>query len=177
MSDYIHYVHTCFQAAKRIMVTSHDINLLFTGNIQSQHQMSRIRFLSWWCHQMEAFSELLALCAGNSPMAGDFPSQRPVTRSFDVFCDLRLNKPLSKQSWAGDLSRHRDHYDVIVIFSMRTQVRFYAQRVISVNMYSTGIPIIKMGLTTALSLWSAHAAGKIDFISKRDPASYTPDNS
>ena len=28
-----------------------------------------------------------------------FPSQRPVTRSFDVFFDLRLNKRLSKQSW------------------------------------------------------------------------------
>ena len=30
---------------------------------------------------------------------GEFPTQRPVTRSFDVFFDLRLNKPLSKQSW------------------------------------------------------------------------------
>ena len=27
------------------------------------------------------------------------PSQRPVTRSFDIFFDLRLNKRLSKQSW------------------------------------------------------------------------------
>ena len=30
---------------------------------------------------------------------GEFPPQRPVTRSFDVFFDLRLNKRLSKQSW------------------------------------------------------------------------------
>ena len=30
---------------------------------------------------------------------GEFPTQRPVTRSFNVFFDLRLNKPLSKQSW------------------------------------------------------------------------------
>ena len=30
---------------------------------------------------------------------GEFPSQRPVTRSFDVFFDLRMNKWLSKQSW------------------------------------------------------------------------------
>ena len=52
----------------------------------------------WWRHQMETFSALLALCAGNSPVAGEFPSQRPVTRSFDVFFDLRLNKRLSKQS-------------------------------------------------------------------------------
>ena len=31
---------------------------------------------------------------------GEFPAQRPVTRSFDVFFDLRLNKRLSKQPWA-----------------------------------------------------------------------------
>ena len=48
---------------------------------------------------METFSALLAICARNSPITGEFPSQRPVTRSFDVFFDLRLNKRLSKQSW------------------------------------------------------------------------------
>ena len=52
-----------------------------------------------WRHQMETFSALLAICAGNSPVTGEFPTQRPVTRSFDVFYDLRLNKRLSKQSW------------------------------------------------------------------------------
>ena len=46
---------------------------------------------------METFPVLLAFCAGNSPATGDFPSQRPVTRSFDVFFDLGLNKRLSKQ--------------------------------------------------------------------------------
>ena len=30
---------------------------------------------------------------------GEFPTQRPVTRTFDVFFDLRLNKRLSKQAW------------------------------------------------------------------------------
>ena len=50
---------------------------------------------------METFSASLALCAGNSPVAGEFPSQRPVTRSFDVFFHLRLNKRLGKQSWDG----------------------------------------------------------------------------
>ena len=45
---------------------------------------------------METFSVLLALCAGNSPVPGEFPSQRPVTQSFDVFFDLRLNKRFSK---------------------------------------------------------------------------------
>ena len=55
--------------------------------------------LTWWSHQMETFSALLALCAGNSPVTGEFPTQRPMTRSFDVFFDRRLNKRLSKQSW------------------------------------------------------------------------------
>ena len=58
----------------------------------------KIRF-TWWLHQMETFSALLALCAGNSPVPGEFPAQRPVTRSFDVFFDLCLNKRLSKQYW------------------------------------------------------------------------------
>ena len=53
--------------------------------------------LSWGRHQMETFSALLAFCAGNSPIPGEFPAQRPVTRSFDVFFDLCLNKRLSKQ--------------------------------------------------------------------------------
>ena len=48
---------------------------------------------------METFSALLAICAGNSPVLVEFPTQRPVTRSFDVFFDLRLNKGLGKQSW------------------------------------------------------------------------------
>ena len=42
-------------------------------------------------------SALLAICAGNSLVPGEFPTQRPVTRGFDVFFDLRLNERLSKQ--------------------------------------------------------------------------------
>ena len=42
----------------------------------------------------ETFSALLAICAGNSPVTGEFPTQRPVTWTFDVFFDLRLNKRL-----------------------------------------------------------------------------------
>ena len=48
---------------------------------------------------METFSALLAICAGNSPVPGEFPAQRPVTQSFDVFFYLRLNKQFNKQSW------------------------------------------------------------------------------
>ena len=59
------------------------------------HHASHTRWRYW----IETFPALLALCAGNSPVDGEFPAQRPVTRSFDVFFDLRLNKRLSKQSW------------------------------------------------------------------------------
>ena len=41
---------------------------------------------------MDTFSALLAFCAGNSPVTGEYASQRPVTKSLDVFFDLRLNK-------------------------------------------------------------------------------------
>ena len=54
---------------------------------------------AWWRHQMEPFSALQAICAGNSPVTGEFPPQRPVTRTLDVFFDLRVNKRLSKQWW------------------------------------------------------------------------------
>ena len=54
---------------------------------------------SWWCHQMEFFSALLALCGGHTLVTSEFPSQRPVTRNFDIFFDLRPNKRLSKESW------------------------------------------------------------------------------
>ena len=49
---------------------------------------------------METFSTLLDLWAGNSPITGEFPTQRPATRSFDVSFDLRLNKRMDKQSLA-----------------------------------------------------------------------------
>ena len=49
---------------------------------------------------METFSALLSICAGNSPVIGEFPAQRPVTLGFDVFFDLRLNNRSSKQSWS-----------------------------------------------------------------------------
>ena len=82
------------------------------------------RDMSWWRHQMETFSALLAICAENSPVPGEFPAQRPVTRSFDVFFDLHLNKQLGKQWWgwwfetlAHPLWRHRN---VLLILFGRT---------------------------------------------------------
>ena len=94
--------------------------------------------MTWWRHQLETFSALLAICAGNSPVPGEFPAQRPVTRRFDVFFDLCLNKQLSKQSWgwwfetlSRPLWRHRNaivgsrplHFDELVKGFIITSLR------------------------------------------------------
>ena len=72
---------------------------------------------SWWRHQMETFSASLDLCEGNSPVTCEFPSQRPVTRSFDFNLNLRLNKNgWKKHRDAGDLRCHRAHYDGTVMW-------------------------------------------------------------
>ena len=72
--------------------------------------------------KMETFSALLALCQENSPVTGEFPSQRPMTRRFDVILDLRLNKRLSKQSWgwwfetpSHPLWRHRNEQAIPIV--------------------------------------------------------------
>ena len=69
--------------------------------------------MSWWRHQMEAFSMLLAICEGNSPVTSEFPSQRPVTQMFCLICTW-------KNSWvnnheAGDLRHQCTHYDIIIM--------------------------------------------------------------
>ena len=69
-------------------------------------------------------SALLAICAGNSPLTGELPAQvHAVTRSFDVFFNLRLDERLSKQSWGCDLRRHRAHYDVTVMATVNKQYK------------------------------------------------------
>ena len=78
-------------------------------------------FIPWWRDKMETFSALLALCAGNSPVTGEFPAQRPVTRSFDVFSLICawINSGVKNRE-AGDLRRHHTHYDVTVMRTVDT---------------------------------------------------------
>ena len=75
-------------------------NTKHTGDLDhglvSQGTGEHLSYHSLWRHQMETFSALLAICAGNSPV---FPSQRPVTRNFGVSVVCALNKRLTKQSW------------------------------------------------------------------------------
>ena len=110
----INVLHACHVYLSNLMIwiqlLPYSIKCVTYSILYPNHQWH-----PWWRHQMETFSALLALCAGNSPVTGEFPAQRPVTRSFDVFFGLRLNKRLSKQSLGWCLRRHRAHYDVIVI--------------------------------------------------------------
>ena len=80
------------------------------GQITCKGSSTSWHMIASWHYQMETFSALVVLCEGNPPVAsgftGGFPSQMPVTRSFDVF-DLCLNKHLNKQSrrrWIETLS-------------------------------------------------------------------------
>ena len=73
---------------------------------------------TWWCHQMKIFSALLAFGEGNPQATSRFPSQRPLTQSFDVFFDMCLPKRLDNTRDAGDLRQHRAHYGVTVMTQM-----------------------------------------------------------
>ena len=72
---------------------------------------------SWWRHQMETFSALLALCAGSSPVTGEFPSQRSVTRSFMFYLVCAWTNGWVNYRNAADLRRHPSHYDVNIMIS------------------------------------------------------------
>ena len=105
-----HKLYESFTVVQYI-VYSHEVRDL--GRLTLQEEVQYIRF-AWWRHHVEAFSALLALCAGNSSVTGEFAAQRPARRSFDVFFDLHLNGWASNRD-TGDLRCHRAHYDVIVM--------------------------------------------------------------
>ena len=69
----------------------------------------------WWRHQMETFSALLVICAGNSPVPGEFPAQRPV---MELWCFSLISVWINgwvNSGGAGDLRRYCAHYDVTVM--------------------------------------------------------------
>ena len=88
--------------------------------VESPHKRpTMLLVLTWWRYQMETFSAMLALCAGNSPVNGEFPTKRPVTPMFFFMFSLICawtNGWVNSQD-AGDLRRHRAHYDVNVMRS------------------------------------------------------------
>ena len=93
---------------------------------------------------METFSALLVLCAGNSPVSGEVPAQRPVTRSlmFSLICAW-INAWVSNHE-AGDLRRYRAHYDVTVmeISESSDEFRVLASNFIHIKLWSVPHPCI-----------------------------------
>ena len=75
---------------------------------------------TWWRHQMEMFSALLALCTGNSPVPVNSPhkGQWRGALMFSFIC-VWINDWVNNHE-AGDLRRHRGHYDVNVMKCMCT---------------------------------------------------------
>ena len=78
---------------------------------------------SWWVLSHDDvinwkhFQRYWPICEGDPPVTGELHSQKPMTRSIDVFFDRRLNKQLSYRD-AGDLKRHRIHDDDNVMVSL-----------------------------------------------------------
>ena len=87
----------------------------FPITICRSHIMQLDIWWTWWRHQMEAFSALLAICAGNSPLTSVFPAQRPAARSFDIFFICAWINGWVNNQEAGELRLHRSHCDVIVM--------------------------------------------------------------
>ena len=71
------------------------------------------RWFAWWLHQMETFSALLALCAGNSPVPGQWRGQWRGALMFYLIC-ARINGWVNNCE-AGDLRRRRAHCGVILM--------------------------------------------------------------
>ena len=105
-----------------IMMTSSNGNILRVTGLSVGNSPGTNSYLSnewymrnsWWRHQMQTFSALLAICARNSSVPGEFPARRPVTRGLNVFFDLHPYKRLGNQWWFEtppcSLRRHCAHY-------------------------------------------------------------------
>ena len=79
---------------------------------------------TWWRHQMETFSALLALCEGNSPVPVNSPhkGQWRGALMFSLICG-GINNWVNNRE-AGDLRRHRGRYDVIVMKCLPVGIGF-----------------------------------------------------
>ena len=78
--------------------------------------MSCFAWMSWWRHQMETFSAILDICAGNSPVNGEFPAHKGQWRGALMLSLIRtrINGWVNNRK-GGDLNRNRAHYDVTVM--------------------------------------------------------------
>ena len=83
--------------------------LCVNGTTLRNHTFEDHLLIAWWNHEMETFSALLAFCEGNSP----HKSQWRGILMFSLIC-ARINGWVNNRK-AGDLRRHRAHFDVTVM--------------------------------------------------------------
>ena len=89
--------------------SSYICELRLSPDVQNAGMYPNASLTAWWRHQMETFSALLALCAGNSPHKGQWRG----ALMFSLIC-ARIDSWVNNGE-AGDLKHHRAHYDVIVM--------------------------------------------------------------
>ena len=112
-----HTISTQYLVVIRLMAWWIELDPLVCDG-SSKNRSQCCRGISWWRHQMETFSALLALCAGNSPVPLNSPHKGQWRRAlmFSLICAW-INDWVSNRE-AGDLRRHCGHYDVNVIFQV-----------------------------------------------------------
>ena len=78
-------------------------------------QLDTLALPTWWRHQMETCSALLALCAGNSRVTGELPLQSQWCKDLMFYLIWAWTNGWVNNRDAGDLRRNRTHYDVTVM--------------------------------------------------------------
>ena len=131
---YIHiYIHIYYSCSKWRLSSRR----LTDGSVSPSagtYRISTYNPMPWWRHQMETVSALLALCEGNPPVIGGFPSQRDSNAGFDVFFNVCLNKRLNKQTkrwWfetpSFSLWHHRNFHSTRLLFGSTSTVVSWQQ--------------------------------------------------
>ena len=91
----------------------------------------------WWRHHMETFSASLAFCAGNSPVTGEFPAQRPVTGSFDVFLMFLVASLMSLMASLVTTSRMQQCFNVPIDSYHEFPLLFYCCVLLEIKLTTT----------------------------------------
>ena len=89
---------------------------------------------TWWSHQMETFVALVAICAGNSPVTGEFPAKGQWRGTLMLFFIWAWINGWVNNRKTVDLTRHRAYYDVIVLYRSQYIVkpRYWSTALLSI---------------------------------------------
>ena len=117
--------------SRKLIVLGYSKGFFFSNLVQVYYECQGLNMQgpwhTWSSGIISAFVIMVTsstFSAGNSPVSGEFPAQRPVTRSFDVFFDLRPNKQLSKQWW-GNIFVLKNVFDTPTTFYWCDRYKFF----------------------------------------------------